>query len=152
MSGGGESGLVSRMQARGLSMFPAVCPGDVLLVEACRPSDFSPGDLAAFHLNAVPVCHRVIGHESPDTLLAKGDNVLRRVERVAASELLGRVIMIERAGRVFPPPRRAAHLRARLSARVPWILLTLNAAAGLLGRPVFCARLCLGRILSLLPK
>ena len=36
----------ARLRAWGASMIPAVWPGDVLLIEACQPSDLEPGAIA----------------------------------------------------------------------------------------------------------
>ena len=94
------SGRRLRFQARGSSMYPFVKDGDVLLIEPVDPSQTQIGD-AAFYRDEQGriVVHRVVGTREKDgerTLTIRGDAVRGGASQVLASQVLGRVIAIER--------------------------------------------------------
>jgi signal peptidase len=85
----------------GSSMVPAVRPGDVLHVRHSRVGDLSKGDIVVFRRAGRLIAHRAMsapGKSGKGLLITRGDRVLRRDAPILSSELLGRVVAIERKG------------------------------------------------------
>lgn len=86
----------ARLPVSGSSMLPALWPGDVLDVR--RSAVIRPGDLVVFQRYGRLITHRVVACTS-DLVTTKGDRLRYPDEPVTASEILGRVVGVERCGK-----------------------------------------------------
>jgi signal peptidase I len=97
-----RSGKRLRFRAKGGSMHPFVRNGDLLLVEPADGSAMRLGEVA-FHRteNGGIAAHRIVGRHRRDGrefLATKGDAVRGTSHAVPCSEVMGRVVAIERQG------------------------------------------------------
>lgn len=97
---------IARVRVFGTSMFPAVLPGDVLIVHRKGMGQILPGDIVVFKCDDRLFAHRVVGltdQNGAPCVVTSGDS-LREVDRpVFAHELLGRVTSIVRGPRQISP-------------------------------------------------
>jgi signal peptidase len=117
----------TRIRVTGTSMLPAVWPGDVLTIRRQGLEEIRPGDLVLSRREGRFVAHRVVqcgsgtlplsvtGYGQPATgyrpesgcaaslLITRGDRLRTPDPPVAAGDLLGRVVWIERGGRRVDP-------------------------------------------------
>ncbi len=98
-----------RIRVFGTSMLPALWPGDVLGIERTDGSEIGPGDIALFESRGQLFAHRVLavcGSGEQRVLFTQGDSIPHTDRPFRASELLGRVEVVVRAGREIPlcPP------------------------------------------------
>ena len=116
-----------RLQVTGWSMMPAVRPGDTLVVEAVNGENIIEGDIVFFWREKRLFAHRVVKNLGQSRILARGDAMPAADPVLHRSELLGRVRLIERDGRMIVPRRQpswgedtvAALVRnSRIAARV----------------------------------
>jgi signal peptidase len=85
----------------GSSMVPAVRPRDVLHVRHSEVADLSKGDIVVFRRAGQLIAHRAVrapGKSGKGFLITRGDRVPRKDAPILGSELLGRVVAIERNG------------------------------------------------------
>ena len=96
-----------RLRVIGTSMVPSVLPGDLISIRRASLHEVSPGEVVLFLQNKRLVIHRVVdrkvvamagGSEEP-CLITRGDRVRQEDPPVSSSELLGRVVSIERDNR-----------------------------------------------------
>jgi signal peptidase I len=120
-----------RVRVTGMSMIPAVWPGDVLVVERRAAEKIERGEIAVAERDGRLVAHRVIGLGSDArlpfgyaqgkkpaaTITTHGDSLLAADEPLRAEELLGTVVSIER-GAGARRPRRKLGIGARMLAGV----------------------------------
>jgi len=116
-----------RLQVTGWSMMPAVRPGDTLLVEAITCENVIEGDLVLFAREQRLFAHRVVKGLDYSGIITRGDAMPAEDPALHRSELLGKVRLIERNGRMIVPCRKlglpesivAALVRnSRVAARV----------------------------------
>jgi signal peptidase I len=85
----------------GTSMAPAIDHRDRVLVESALPEELSVGDVVVYlGEHGRKVAHRVVGvegHGEDAVLVTRSDAPGARDEMVARTELIGRVIGVERA-------------------------------------------------------
>jgi hypothetical protein len=99
-----RSGL-QHLVAGGLSMLPAVWPGDRLTIRSASIGELGAGDIAAWRTGGRIVVHRVlraIDLPSGRQLVTRGDAMPCDDEHVSADALLGRVVEVSRGGRTVP--------------------------------------------------
>lgn len=92
----------TRLRVFGTSMVPSILPGDLISVQRKVPAEISSGEIVLYAREGRMYVHRVVGHAgSPDhgLLITRGDLLQRSDPPVTSSELLGKVISIERGGR-----------------------------------------------------
>jgi signal peptidase I len=104
------------------SMRPALAPRDRVLVSAALPDELRPGDIIVRKVADAWIAHRLISSYKSSNeiyLITKGDNSLTADDDWGATQLVGRIIEIERAGRKktsrFARARRRAFIIAFLS-------------------------------------
>jgi hypothetical protein len=89
-----------RIKARGGSMLPFVRDGDVALVTAAEGPEIRVGDVICYETSPGRLfLHRVIAR-ADDRFVARGD-ALPFSEVVSRAQLLGRVVAVERQGRLW---------------------------------------------------
>jgi signal peptidase I len=103
-----------RLRVSGMSMVPAMRPGDLITVERADAAEIAPGEIVVFARSGRLVAHRVMGitahpdsansgNQSEKLFQTRGDCSRRKDPIVRGSELLGRVIQIERGGGRMQP-------------------------------------------------
>jgi hypothetical protein len=117
-----------RIRAQGLSMGPAIRPGDILDIERTSTASLSPGRVVVFDRDGRLVAHRIVSHRH--ALTTRGDAHWRTDPAIAPSDVLGIVTALSRDGRPIPVPRSAGLLRS-----VAWSVMmrVRHAAARLAG-------------------
>jgi hypothetical protein len=116
-----RSGGAVRLRAWGLSMLPSLWPGDVLTIEGSSHFVPVPGDIVLILRNQRPFVHRV--EEIRDCSgrrqwITRGDAMPQSDPLAEDSEMLGKVVFIQRNRRVIIPSQRLS-TTARLLA---WML------------------------------
>jgi len=115
-----------RLGVTGASMLPALWPENVVVVHPQCYADLQPGQVIVFFREDRLVPHRIV-HVQGDQLITCGDSVPRCDPPVSASDIVGRVVAIERNGRRISP------------AQSPW----QRAGAAILRRSELCIRVLL---------
>jgi signal peptidase I len=119
-----------RLQVMGWSMLPSVLPGDTLLIERTGGEQISTGDIVLFHREGRLFAHRVVTKTNrPDDrrtisqqIVTQGDGIPWPDPPIGESNLLGKVTLIVRNGRLIEPgkkldlPQRAISMLVRRSA------------------------------------
>ncbi len=88
-------------------MLPAIWPEDTLIVERVLPDDILPGQVVVVGRHGTLCAHRVVavkGKENNRHWITQGDALPDPDPPVFASELMGRVAYVVRAGRLIPIP------------------------------------------------
>ena len=96
-----------RLRVFGTSMVPSVLPGDLVLVHRANMEEISAGEIVLFVQLGRLFVHRVVGRKimaAADSheecfLITRGDRQRNNDAPVSSSELLGRVVSIERDDR-----------------------------------------------------
>ena len=103
-----------RLRASGVSMLPTLIPGDVLLIQTATLDHVAPGDIVLYRREDSLFVHRLIEVDLPAAQFVTRGDSMASPDPDGARCLLGKVIMIERAGRTRPVARR-------LKAATKWI-------------------------------
>jgi Peptidase S24-like len=109
------------LKARGVSMLPAVWPGDLLTIQRAAYDEVAAGDVVLVLRDHRFCIHRLVGWQrGREGLLSvtRGDAMPQDDPPAAASEVLGRVARIRRGNRSFVPSRRVSMLHSALA----WML------------------------------
>jgi len=96
-----------RLRVLGTSMVPSILPGDLVSIHRASLHDISPGEVVLFSRNGRLFVHRVVGRKGLATagrpeescLITRGDRLRQDDPPVSSTELLGRVVSIERDNR-----------------------------------------------------
>jgi len=94
-----------RFFARGLSMLPAILPGDMIVVRQARLNEIRPGEVVLFARNDRFYAHRAICADGRLTLITRGDAMAQADSAVREGELLGRVTTVIRGLKTIPITR-----------------------------------------------
>jgi hypothetical protein len=109
-----KQGYGVRFRAAGRSMRPTISDGETITVQPVSPPDIRQGDIILYRLQGGVVLHRVVGleREQGKALLftLRGDASGVSDEPVAAQQVLGRVVYVERNGRSIDPYSRRAKI------------------------------------------
>lgn len=89
-----KKGVPFRFRARGYSMSPLIKDGDIITI-APLVNNPSLGDIIAFRHHGKSFVHRIVGRKG-DAYLIQGDNNIGLDGLVPKSQILGRLIRIER--------------------------------------------------------
>jgi signal peptidase I len=120
-----RAGYSVRFCAGGRSMFPTIHDGEMITVEPVAPADVKRNDIILYRfqnrLRQGVMAHRVIGIERTAGALQfilRGDGMAQCDAPIAETDILGRVIAVERDGRLIPLATRRAKLtrKARVAA------------------------------------
>jgi len=128
-----------RLRVFGTSMVPSIIPGDLISIHRASLNNISPGEVVLFLRTGRLFVHRVVDRklvataDSPgeSCLITRGDRLRQDDPPVSSSELLGRVVYIERDNRKIAllatgGIRRIARL-LQSSDRVTFLYLRLSA-------------------------
>ena len=129
-----------RLRVFGTSMVPSILPGDLVLIQRASLDEISPGEVVLFFQKGRLFVHRVVerkvlaasGRPEESCLITRGDRLRHEDPPVTSSELLGRVVSIERDDRIVElPAHEPDRMIVRLlqsSDRVTYLYLRLAAA------------------------
>ncbi|HEY3284559.1 MAG TPA: GNAT family N-acetyltransferase [Armatimonadota bacterium] len=116
-----------RLRLFGISMHPFVRAGDLARVRPIAWDAIRPGHVILFQREDRLIAHRVLRVPSSpaEPLIAKGDTLRRADPPVRAEQVLGRVVTIERDGRVLSldSPGRRLWAAAMVRATTPYSAL-----------------------------
>src|ERR1700692_186590 len=109
-----------RLRVFGTSMVPSIHPGDLLTIQRAGLSEISTGEVVLFFQKGRLFVQRVVDQKVAGTavclegsyLITRGDRLRHDDPPVSSSELLGRVVCIERDNRKV---EIASHRSNRLS-------------------------------------
>ena len=134
-----ESGQGVRFQAPGRSMKPTIREDETIVVEPIKPLEVCKGDIILYNNKTGVIAHRVVrilrkdNSSPPDSFILRGDASITDDKPVAAGQILGKVVSVERDGRTIDLySRRVKTIRfIRLSAsRLKRIIKPLLLASG----------------------
>jgi hypothetical protein len=111
--------MVTKLLYGGASMNPLFRDGDIVKLVPYQGSEIQVGDVVAFGNPDGPgkVIHRVVA-VGPGGILTKGDNLPRADDwTITPGDILGKIVAIQRRGRLLPVPRRAPICLYLLKAR-----------------------------------
>ncbi len=108
----------ARIRVSGASMLPSLWPGDEVTIERADPAHARIGELVAYLRGDRLFVHRVAEHVAGH-LVTRGDALPSADPPVAHRDVIGRVVLVERAGRSVVPgePRLPARLVSTLVSR-----------------------------------
>jgi signal peptidase I len=95
------AGHTARFRASGDSMYPAIRSGDYLHIVPCDISQLRRGDVILAMTDRGLTAHRIVrirDAEGEMRIVMRGDNALRCDRTVPASDILGRVEIVESSG------------------------------------------------------
>jgi len=104
-----------KVRATGMSMLPALWPGDLLTIHSLPPERAEPGEILLYMRQGRFFIHRMVGKnlavsEAEPFLITRGDCTPGNDPPVSGSELLGKVTEVRRAGAVFVPATKLSPL------------------------------------------
>lgn len=96
-----------RLQVTGWSMFPSLCPGDILVVRRRTAKELLAGDIILYERNGRLFAHRVIESNGDEVsgVRTSGDAMPVSDPPVAENAVLGKIALVLRNGRYFAPKR-----------------------------------------------
>ena len=109
-----RSGHRMRFRAGGSSMWPTIRPGEAITVEPATATEVKLKDIVLYRTGRGVIGHRVVGIANQNgelVLLARGDADQGAGEPVAAKQLLGKVLAVEREGRNIDLTSRRAKMK-----------------------------------------
>ncbi len=107
-----------KVRARGVSMLPTLWPGDVLTIQSVRPEQVEPGEIVLYMRQDRFFIHRIVSRDltrDKAVLVTRGDCICEDDPPVERSELLGKVIEVQRSGSTFRPARKLSAFRRLLA-------------------------------------
>jgi signal peptidase I len=130
---------IVRLRVTGLSMIPALWPGDVLVFERCGPHEILMRDIVFYMREGAVVAHRMLALKSSEgglQIFTKGEALAETDPPVAAEEVLGRLKEIIRGGKTLTAastlrfPKRLASALAKHSTLATRLLAHLYVTRG----------------------
>lgn len=102
-----EEGNSIRIPADGYSMFPAIHPGDAIMISpVVDPGTLKRGEIIAWKREHDLVVHRIISIKSHDkrmVFITRGDSSMSSDQPIIPEILAGRVTVIEKKGKKLVP-------------------------------------------------
>jgi signal peptidase I len=95
-------GSIFQFRALGTSMFPFIRSGDLLTTRAVNPTDLSIGEVLLYQREGRSFVHRLIKKKfmnGTPQFITRGDHQTFCDPAICSSQILGKVICIERSGR-----------------------------------------------------
>ena len=100
-------------RADGRSMHPAIRNGDTITVAPAPPAAARLSDIVVYHRRGRVVAHRVVSIDRADrdenAFVLRGDAMSCCDAPVASTQVIGKVITVDRHRRALSPGRRARH-------------------------------------------
>ena len=125
-----------RMTTVGFSMFPSIRSGDILIIRPTRVPEIMIGDITVHRDGQRLVAHRLIKKKKVDSSLffiTKGDYLSYLDPPISASQLLGKVVSIERESNIIRfDTYFQRHWSRVLALTSPWLPLLIKRAYSLI--------------------
>lgn len=122
----------ARLKVTGLSMLPAIWPGDVLTVRSLSPELLQPGQILLYRRHRKLTAHRIV-RVTAAHIVTRGDCIPSLDSPVGWDKVVGIVVGISRDGRAIQlelsPWQRAAAWFLRRSKVCTSLVVHLRAAA-----------------------
>lgn len=117
-------GRYLRFRALGSSMFPFIRPGDIITARRVPPENLTVGQVLFYYKDGNFFAHRLKAKSRDSLMITRGDNLPFNDNFVTPSEVLGKVVMIERRGRRIDMESGLMRLVNWAIARIPiyWII------------------------------
>jgi len=119
-------GSTFRFRALGGSMFPFIRPGDLLTTKAVDPTDLLIGEVLLYQREGRFFVHRLIKKKIVDEtplFVTHGDHLPFSDPTVLSSQILGKVICVERRGRLIHLDTPFQRMCGRfLASTSPWLV------------------------------
>lgn len=118
-----SEGKSLRIKAGGYSMFPAIHPGDIVIIAPVHnQSNLIPGDIIIFRRDSGFVLHRLTDirhHEKNIFFITRGDSSMNEDKSITEDKISGVVTAIEtRRGRIRPFHHKIHYRRNRLTVKL----------------------------------
>jgi signal peptidase I len=104
-----RSSGVLKLRAAGVSMLPAVWPGDLLTIHSRELEDIERGEIVLYMRRGRFFIHRIVSANPGDQdafLITRGDSMPKNDLPVRRNEFLGKVTEVQRAGSIVLPARK----------------------------------------------
>jgi hypothetical protein len=124
-----ENGHAVRFAAPGRSMHPTIRENEAVVVAPIAPTDLSVGDIVLCRCGEKITAHRLVwidaapaaagtpgGPQARPLFILRGDACAGCDLPVSADQILGKVVAVERRGRMVDPYGRRSELARRLYA------------------------------------
>jgi signal peptidase I len=106
-----------RLRVFGTSMVPSILPGDLVSIQRASLNEIFPGEVVLYLRKGRLFVHRAVDRKAAATaenlgescLITRGDRLRHDDPPVSSSELLGRVVCIERGNRKVALPALASN-------------------------------------------
>ena len=92
-------GSYLRFRALGGSMFPFIRPGDIITAKSIPPDDLTVGQVLFYYKDGNFFAHRLKEKSGNSLMITRGDNLPSSDNFIRRSEVLGKIVMIERKGK-----------------------------------------------------
>jgi signal peptidase I len=125
-----SEGKSLRIKAGGYSMFPAIHPGDIVIIAPVNNrSNLIPGDIIVFKRDSDFVLHRLTDirhHKNNILFITRGDSSMNEDKPITADKISGVVTAIEtRRGRIRPHRRKMHYRRNRAMVKLVQLMKKL---------------------------
>jgi len=123
-----SEGKSLRIKTGGYSMFPAIHPGDIVIIAPFNDqSNLIPGDIIVFRRDSGFVLHRLtdIRHRDDNTFyITRGDSSMNEDKPITEDKITGVVTAIEtrRGSRIRPYHHKIHYRRNRLTVKLIHLL------------------------------
>ena len=114
-----RSGYHVRFRAGGGSMSPTIQPGEAITVEPAAATEIKLKDIVLYQTGRGVIGHRVVriaNRKGERVFLARGDAGQSAGEPVAAEQILGKVVAVEREGCNIDLESRRAKMKQSIRA------------------------------------
>jgi signal peptidase I len=95
-----------RLRVFGTSMVPSILPGDLISVQRAALAEISSGEIVMYSRKGRLFVHRAVrfvGSPEPSLLITRGDRLRDNDPPVSPTELLGKVISVQRGNSAETP-------------------------------------------------
>ncbi len=96
-----QSGATVKIQLSGTSMFPYLKKNDIGYYQFIAPELLQKGDIVAFEQHENFITHRLIKISNSNLFLTRGDACIDFDKTIGASAIIGKLIKIERNGKLI---------------------------------------------------
>jgi hypothetical protein len=121
-------GSYLRFRALGGSMFPFIRPGDIITAKSIPPDDLTVGQVLFYYKDGNFFAHRLKEKSGNSLMITRGDNLPSSDNFIRRSEVLGKIVMIERKGKKIDMESGLMRLVNWTIARSPiyWIIRSMS--------------------------
>ena len=126
-----ENGNYLRFRALGGSMFPFIRAGDIITAKPVPPENLTIGQVLFYYKDGNFFAHRLKEKSGNSLMITRGDNLPFNDNFITPSEVLGKIVMIERKGKKIDMESGLMRLMNWTIARIPiyWIIRFMSFGA-----------------------